>query len=93
MNLQNLKISTQLTLGLGLILAMVVGLGVAAYNQSGQIWLLTRNLYEHPLTTRRALGTLEHDFLEIRVEISALAQAVNADEIKAIEQQIALHDA
>ena len=61
MRLRDLRIDTQLRLGLGLILALVVGLGALAWVQTGRLRLQTQGLYDHPLAVTRALGELEVD--------------------------------
>jgi signal transduction histidine kinase/ActR/RegA family two-component response regulator len=60
MNVRNLPIGSQLSLGLGAILLMVVVLGALAWVQLDQLWLQTKNLYDHPFTVRLALGRLEN---------------------------------
>ena len=59
MRLKDIQIVTQLRLGLGAILLLVVGLGVVAWLQTDTLGLSTADLYNHPLTVRRALGSLE----------------------------------
>ncbi len=67
MNIKNLQIGTQLLLGLGAILSLVVALGVVANQQTALIHLQTETLYQHPLQVSRALGNLESDVLEMRL--------------------------
>jgi signal transduction histidine kinase/CheY-like chemotaxis protein/HAMP domain-containing protein len=51
-----LSIRTQLRLGLGAILALVVALGVIAWFQVGVLWQQTDGMYRHPLAVRRAIA-------------------------------------
>ena len=66
MRLKDLKIGTQLRLGLGAILLLAVLLGALAEFQGERLWQATQGLYEHPLATRRALGELKADVLTIQ---------------------------
>ena len=59
MTLNDLKIGTQLRLGMGVILLCVVALGALAWRQSDLLWLQTKTLYEHPYLVRLALDNLE----------------------------------
>jgi signal transduction histidine kinase/CheY-like chemotaxis protein/CHASE3 domain sensor protein len=59
MKLEDLKISTQLRLGLGAILALVVLLGALASVQTRRLGRQAIGLYDHPLPVRQALGRLE----------------------------------
>ena len=61
MKLNDLKISTQLRLGMGIILLAVVVMGVVAWRQAELLWLQTTTLYEHPYRVRLALDDLEAD--------------------------------
>jgi signal transduction histidine kinase/DNA-binding response OmpR family regulator len=63
MRLRNLKIGTQLRLGFGAMLALVIALGALAWVQSDLLWKDTKDLYDHPLQVRRAVGALEADIL------------------------------
>jgi len=79
--LKDIKIGTQLRVGLGLILLLVAGLGVLAWQQGGQLWLQTKTLYEHPLHVRRAVGALEADILSIHHGMTELVLSANNQEI------------
>jgi signal transduction histidine kinase/CheY-like chemotaxis protein/CHASE3 domain sensor protein len=59
MKLKDLKISAQLRLGLGAILALVVLLGALASVQTRRLGRQAIGLYDHPLPVRQALGRLE----------------------------------
>lgn len=59
MTLNDMKIATQLRLGMGILLGLVLVLGALSWRQSVTLWEQTQGLYEHPLQVRRALGKLE----------------------------------
>ena len=67
MKLTNLKIGTQLKIGLAVLLFFVVVLGVISYRQNGQIHDQTETIYNHPLQVRKALGSLEANILRMRL--------------------------
>ena len=75
MQLKNLKIGTQLGLGLGIILLFVILLGGLAWRQADLLWLQTKKMYDHPLKVRRAIGALETDIMGMRLEYRNLLLA------------------
>jgi len=86
MKLHDLKISTQLRLGLGVILLLVVVLGVLAWRQGNELWLQTTTLYQHPYLVRVALDDLENDILSMRLEFRNMVLAKTDEERKAAGQ-------
>ena len=68
MKLSNVKISTQLQVGFGIILSFMVLLGVIAWHDKDEIAQQTADMYNHPLAVRRALGALQTDVLAYRLE-------------------------
>ena len=88
MKLQDVKIGTQLRLGLGLILALVVALGVLAWLQSDELWRQTKTMYDHPLQVSSAVGEFEADVLAIHRGMKDLMLAANAAEIEAVLQDL-----
>jgi len=80
MKLHDLKISTQLRLGMGAILLSVVALGVLAWRQADLLWHQTRTLYEHPYRVRVALDDLENDILSMRLEFRNMVLAKTDEE-------------
>ena len=66
MKIKNLKIGTQLKLGIAAMLLLVAVLGVVSYQQSEEISMQTETLYNHPLKVRLALGELKSDILTIQ---------------------------
>jgi hypothetical protein len=90
MLLKNMKINRQLQLGLGLILLFVVLLGGMAWSLTGRLWHNTSELYDHPLTVRRAIADFEADVLWIDLAMNDLSQAGSEAEILARQQDIAV---
>ncbi|MCX6971229.1 MAG: response regulator [Verrucomicrobia bacterium] len=93
MRLSDLKISTQLRLGLGTILLLVVTLAVLAWRQSDQLWLQTATIYEHPLQVRRAIGELKAEVLAMRVEFRNLLLFTSEEDRQSAIQASAVHEA
>ena len=88
MKLSNLKIGTQLMIGNGLIIALIVFLGYVSLRQSDKIAAQTTKLYEHPLQVRRTLGELKTDILFIHRGNKDLCLAERDIEIAMILQDI-----
>jgi GAF domain-containing protein/HAMP domain-containing protein len=88
MTLKDMRISTQLRLGLGLILAFVILLGTEAWIQSNQLWSQTESIYKHPLQVTRAIGLLNAGIQNIRLEMRDLLLAKNEKEITSTLQNI-----
>jgi signal transduction histidine kinase/DNA-binding response OmpR family regulator len=93
MKLQNVKIATQLRLGLGLIVALVVATGGFVWYQTHQIWLGTKTLYTHPLQIQDAVGALRFDILAMRLEFRNLLLAKDAQERLSALQNSDIHSA
>jgi signal transduction histidine kinase/CheY-like chemotaxis protein len=88
MKLTNMKIGTQLRLGMGAILFLVVALGVRAWLQTDKLWFSTKDLYEHPLQVRRAIGHLEADIESMARHVRDLFLAQNDQEKTASLQNL-----
>jgi len=80
MKLRDVKIGVQLQVGLGAVLALVAILGVTAWTQSDRLWQATRDLYDYPLTVRRALGELKADLLVLHWGTEELLLVENEQE-------------
>ena len=93
MKLTNLKIGTQLRLGLGLIAVLVLALGVLAWVQADLLWQQTKGLYEHPLTVRRALDKLTIDILFIQRHMKDLVLTEHEAERQPLIQGIDTYEA
>lgn len=75
MKLKDLKIGTQLKIGFGIIIVLILILGAISWRQSNKIAEQTTNLYNHPLTVRRSLGELRADILYIRLGMKEMTLA------------------
>ncbi len=88
MRLRNLKIGTQLRIGFGAILVLVIALGALAWVQSDMLWEDTKRLYDHPLQVRLAVGALEADILNMSRHVKVTCLADNEAERQAAIQGI-----
>ena len=75
MKIKDIKIGTQLWIGLGLILAFVLLLSLLSWKQNEQLWLQTKSLYEHPLQVTEATGRLKADIASFRMKMRDLLLA------------------
>ncbi len=83
MKIDDIKIGTQLRLGLGLILALVVVLGLLSWKQNDLLWLQTKTLYDHPLQVSRTVGELKADISAVRMKMRDLLLAKDKQQIEA----------
>jgi signal transduction histidine kinase/HAMP domain-containing protein len=65
MKLKDMRIGTQIKIGIGAILLLVAVLAALAWFQTDRLWRQTKVLYENPLEVRRAIGELKSDVLTI----------------------------
>ena len=93
MKLKDLKIGTQLRLGLGAILLLVLALGVVAWIQTDILWFQTKELYDHPLTVRRAVSELTAQVLTMQRDMKDLCQAETASDRETLLQDMAAREA
>lgn len=93
MNLQNLKIGTQLKIGMGVILTLVVMLAALVWQQTAQLSLQTKQLYDHPLTVRTALDGVSTNILLMHRDMKDLFLTENDQRRLALIQSIAAHEA
>ncbi len=77
----HLKIGTQLKLAFGTIIFFIFILGVISWQHADQLAEQTTNLYDHPLTVRRALGELKSDVLIMHRGMKDLCMSENQEEI------------
>ena len=88
MKLKDLKISTQLQAGIGVILLLVALLGATAWFRANSMWQETKGLYEHPFAVRLALGEIKANALTIHRDMRSLILADNEQELREIKKDI-----
>ena len=93
MKLKDLTIGTQLKIGMGAILVFVALLGATAWFQANSLWHETKELYEHPLQVRRALGDLTSNILTMHRDMKDLIMAENEQQRQSVIQDIDIHEA
>ncbi|EKD83078.1 MAG: hypothetical protein ACD_39C00901G0001, partial [uncultured bacterium] len=92
MKLNDIAIGTLLKIGLGVILAFIVFLGIIADHNANLIWQETEGLYKHPLTVRKAIDELSSNVLSIHRDMKDLFLARNDDEIQLIIQNMVVYE-
>jgi len=93
MQLRDMKISTQLRIGIGATILIVVCLGFLAWLQTHTLWQNTRWIYDHPLQVNRAIGMLETDIMGMRVEIRDAILTNNLKGVQTARKRSAVHQA
>lgn len=93
MRLKDVRIGTQLYLGLGAIMLLVVLLGAIAWFQADSMWRETHGLYNHPLQVRRALGEIRYEIQTIRLGIRDLFLTGRNEERQSILREIETREA
>ena len=93
MKFKDLKIGTQLIIGIGIIIVMAVLLGATAVVHEESLWEDTTNIYEHPLEIRRTVGALEADILSMHRGMKDLFLTENEQEREQILQEISTDEA
>ncbi|MDQ1238845.1 MAG: hypothetical protein QG577_1030 [Thermodesulfobacteriota bacterium] len=86
--MKDLRIGTQLKLGLGAILVFVAILGITSWLQNELLWQQTKGLYEHPLRVRKAVGAIRADVISIHLNMKELFLSDNEEERTGIIQSI-----
>ncbi|MEI6313406.1 MAG: response regulator [Syntrophus sp. (in: bacteria)] len=93
MKLKDLKIGTQLRIGMGALLVFVAILGAVAWYQADSLWQETKGLYEHPLTVRKAIDKLAINILAMHRDMKDLVMTDNEQERQAIIRNIDAREA
>ncbi len=88
MKTRDIKIGTQLKIGFGIIILLILILSAISLRQTDKIAAQTTDIYNHPLTVRRAIGELKADILFMRLGMKEVCLAENDKEIAAILQAI-----
>ncbi len=87
MKIQNTTIGTRLAVGFSIILLFFLFLGTLAYQQSGRLWQITVDLYEHPLQVSAATRDIKADINSMHVYLKDIAIDKNLSDIE-IEESI-----
>lgn len=90
MNTKNFKVGTQLKIGMGIILFLVIVLGSVSYYHTETLHQQTDTMYNHPLQVRRALGSLQADVLSMNRYAKDFVISENDKEIAQAIQNINL---
>ena len=93
MKINDLKIKTQLRIGIVAILLLVIVLGYVSYRQSDQIHQQTETMYQHPLKTRRILGEITDNVLCMRVNMRDFLLLNDAKARQTVLNDIAINQA
>ncbi len=92
MKISDLKIGSQLNIGVGIICLLIATLGAVAWHQTADIAQQAADLYEHPIATRIAMYDLKSDVLFIQRAMKDLCLAENDREIATILQDLEAYD-
>jgi signal transduction histidine kinase/CheY-like chemotaxis protein/HAMP domain-containing protein len=68
-----MKVGSLLYIGIGLIVAFLLLLGMVAFSDTNAIWNSLNNLYTHPLAVRKAAFQLSFDADEMELAMKSLA--------------------
>jgi signal transduction histidine kinase/CheY-like chemotaxis protein/CHASE3 domain sensor protein len=88
MRFRDFKIGTQLGLGLGLLLILASLLAALSWWQNIMLAQPTRDLYEHPLTVRRALSDFRADVMAMHLALKDLCLDESAKNFEPIVRDI-----
>ncbi len=69
MKLTNLKIGSQLKIGFGIVLLLVITIGYMSWQQTTQMAQEVTMIYKHPVVVRKAIDKLRIDILRMRFEL------------------------
>jgi len=93
MKLTDIKIGTQLKIGFGVIILLILILSAISLQQTDKIAAQATDIYNHPLKVRRALGELKSDILYMRLEMKEIILAEDNEEIARLLQEIEKYQA
>jgi len=91
--LNDMSIGRQLRLGLGLILAFVLFLGVLAWKQTDLLWMQTKTMYDHPFQVQDATSDFEIDALIMHRGMRELLLAESDQGFATVLQDVDAHKA
>ena len=85
---RDIKTGTQLFLGFGVVITLMLALSLVAWQQTSKLAMQTENLYSHPLQVRRALGKFETAITAIQRDMRELMLTNGDKEIEHLLTQI-----
>ena len=68
MKLEDLKIGTQMKVGFGMIVMLILVMGAISWQNTDKIAQHTLDIYNHPFTVRKVIGSLNADILGMQLE-------------------------
>ncbi len=74
MKQSNVKIATQVNIWLTVLVLILAAFVTSTFFSMDALWQNTKNLYEHPLTVRRAVGNIDVDVLYIHNKLLHLVE-------------------
>ena len=92
MKIKDIKIGTQLKIGYGLLILLVLILGFVSYEQTNKIHNQTEIIYEHPLPVRVAIGTIQINIRLIQIEFRDMLLAENKIEFSKAYQELEVYN-
>ncbi len=93
MKLKDMRIGTQIKIGMGATLLLVAMLAALACFQTDQLWQQTKVLYDHPLEVRRAIGELKADVLTIHWAMDDFFEHDTSQDVKHLHSLVTAHEA
>ncbi|MEM7222694.1 MAG: adenylate/guanylate cyclase domain-containing protein [Pseudomonadota bacterium] len=89
--LQSISIGRRLGWAFASLVALMILFGAVAIHEMGALMRQTVELIEHPFTVTRAVDEVEEGVLQIQIEMNALADARDFDEILEHERHMDEH--
>lgn len=93
MKIKNLRVKSQLGIGFGIILILVILLGAMVYFQTTAIVDQAEIMYDHPFNVSKAIDKLDADILTMRVDIRDLVLVNSKANQDTLIESIAQNDA
>ena len=85
---KDIKTGTQLLIGFGALIILMMALSYVAWQQTDKLALQTEKLYNHPLQVRRAIGVLEAKITSIHRDMRGLMLAGSEKEVEELFAQL-----
>jgi class 3 adenylate cyclase len=88
----NTSISTRLGWGFGALVLLIIAFGLLVLHQMVGLEKQSNTLYRHPFTVIRAVDAVEIEILKIHREMKDLAHAVEPEQIRTHQSQVAVYE-